>query len=99
MELRHNGGANLQGMLPDLQAFTNFFKGFSNCHKVIIDCTANEQVPSLYTAWLSSGIHVITPNKKLCSGPLSVWTKVRNTAKEHATHFKYEVMLICSAGW
>lgn len=82
---------NVQGELPDLQAFTDFFNGFSKCHKVIIDCTANEQVPLRYTSWLSSGIHVVTPNKKLCSGPLSDWTKVRNTAKEHATHFMYEV--------
>ena len=83
---------DVQGELPDLQAFTDFFEGFSKCHKVIIDCTANEQVPLRYTPWLSSGIHVVTPNKKLCSGPLSEWTKVRNTAKEHATKFMYEVM-------
>ena len=84
--------ATVQGQLPDLQAFTEFFNGFSKCHKVIIDCTANAQVPLLYAAWLSSGIHVVTPNKKLCSGPLSEWTRVSNAAKEHGTHFKYEVM-------
>ncbi|KAL3159243.1 hypothetical protein ABBQ32_011213 [Trebouxia sp. C0010 RCD-2024] len=78
------------GEQPDLQAFTEFFKGFSKCHKVIIDCTADAHVPSLYTVWLSSGIHVVTPNKKLCSGPLSDWTKVKNAVKEHGTHFKYE---------
>ena len=86
--------ANMQGEPPDLQAFTNFFKGFSKCHKVIIDCTANAQIASLYTAWLSSGIHVVTPNKKLCSGPLSEWTKARNAAKEHAIQFKYEVIYV-----
>ena len=81
----------MQGSPPDMQAFTDFFKGFSKCHKVVIDCTANAQVPSYYATWLSSGIHVITPNKKLCSGPLNDWTKVMEAAKENGTHFMYEV--------
>ena len=83
--------AAVQGSPPDLQQFTDFFKGFSKCHKVIIDCTADAKVPSFYSTWLSSGIHVVTPNKKLCSGPLHEWTKVRDAAKEHGTHFMYEV--------
>lgn len=78
------------GEPPDLDKFTDFFKGFSKCHKIIIDCTANATVPSYYVRWLSTGIHVITPNKKLCSGPMDEWTKVRDTYREHATHFMYE---------
>ena len=72
-------------------SFHRFLKGFSKCHKVVIDCTANAQVPSYYSTWLSSGIHVITPNKKLCSGPLNDWTRVREAAKENGTQFMYEV--------
>jgi len=83
--------SSLQGVPPDLDAFTDFFKGFSKCHKIVIDCTANTSVPSYYARWLSTGIHVITANKKLCSGPLDEWTKVRNTYREHGTHFMYEV--------
>ena len=83
--------ACLQGEPPSLDAFTDFFKGFRNCHKIVIDCTANAQVPSYYARWLSTGIHVVTPNKKLCSGPMDEWTKVRDTCREHNTLFMYEV--------
>ena len=81
----------LQGVPPSLDKFTDFFKGFSKCHKVIIDCTADAVIPSYYARWLSTGIHVVTPNKKLCSGPLGAWTEVRKTCREHNTHFMYEV--------
>ena len=74
-----------------MDAFTDFFTGFSNCHKIIIDCTASSLVPSYYARWLSTGIHVVTPNKKLSSGPLDEWTKVRKASREHGTHFMYEV--------
>ena len=83
--------ACLQGEPPSLDAFTDFFKGFSNCHKIIIDCTATSLVPSYYARWLSTGIHVVTPNKKLSSGPLDEWTKVRSASRDHGTHFMYEV--------
>lgn len=78
------------GEPPSLDAFTDFFKGFSNCHKIIIDCTATSLVPSYYARWLSTGIHVVTPNKKLSSGPLDEWTKVRSASRDHGTHFMYE---------
>ena len=74
-----------------MNKYTDFLKGFTNCHTVIIDCTANASVPSYYATWLAAGIHVVTPNKKLCSGPLDEWVKVRHTHQEHGTHFKYEV--------
>jgi len=38
---------------------------------VLVDCTADSVIASHYDDWLRKGIHVITPNKKANSGPLS----------------------------
>lgn len=80
----------MQGEPPSLDKFTEFFCGFKQCHRVIIDCTADAKVPLYYSKWLSSGIHVVTPNKKLCSGPMSDWESVRDAAKSSGCHFMYE---------
>ncbi len=42
-------------------------------HAVLIDCTASDRVADHYVAWLAAGIHVVTPNKRLGSGPLPRW--------------------------
>ena len=41
---------------------------------VIVDATASDEPPAQYLDWMRKGIHVITPNKKLNSGRLAVWT-------------------------
>lgn len=39
-------------------------------HAVIFDTTASEIVSNMYAEWLGKGVHVVTPNKKVGSGPL-----------------------------
>ena len=45
---------------------------------------------SKYADWLSSGIHVVTPNKKAGSGDLSYYRKVDSVRRQALTHFLYE---------
>ena len=74
--------------------FTEFFSGIAGsrqCHTVIIDCSADAKVPLQYSKWLGLGIHVVTPNKKLCSGPMADWSAVREATQLHGTQFMYEV--------
>lgn len=85
--------SHMQGEPPSLEKFTEFFKGFKQCHKVIVDCTADAQVPLYYGKWLSSGIHVVTPNKKLCSGPMADWTAVREATQTSGSQFMYEASM------
>jgi homoserine dehydrogenase len=37
---------------------------------VVVDHTSSEDVAALYGAWLTQGVHVVTPNKKANSGDL-----------------------------
>lgn len=72
-----------------------FFKKLTEvpgCHHVIVDSTSSDVIPDHYTKWLSGGCHVITPNKKLGSGPYARYTSVHEAvANGDGSHFYYEV--------
>lgn len=57
---------------------------------VILDCTASDVPPSHYLDWIKKGIHIITPNKKLGSGPLDRYLAVRQIQRESYIHWFYE---------
>jgi aspartokinase/homoserine dehydrogenase 1 len=57
---------------------------------VIIDCTASDEIASRYTGWLERGIHVITPNKRACSGSLDAYRELHSKARSGSSHFFYE---------
>ncbi len=73
------------------------FDAFEECvnpdhlpHAVIIDCTASEEVAARYAGWLERGIHVITPNKRACSGPIEAYRDIQTKAAAGSAHFFYE---------
>jgi len=57
---------------------------------VIIDCTASDYVSDYYQQWMESGVHVITPNKKVNSGPLERYNAVKKLQEEKHVHYFYE---------
>ena len=58
---------------------------------VIVDCTASDSPPSQYEKWMRQGHHVVTPNKKLGSGPYYQYSAVRKLTRRAYTHWFYEV--------
>jgi aspartokinase/homoserine dehydrogenase 1 len=73
------------------------FEEFEKCvnpdhlpHAVIIDCTASDKVAARYPGWMARGIHVITPNKRACSGSLDEYKQLQNLSALGSTHFFYE---------
>lgn len=74
----------------DLGALATHLRSSSLPNTVIIDCTASDGPPALYESWMRRGIHVITPNKKLGSGPLAQYQAVRELARQSYTHWSYE---------
>jgi aspartokinase/homoserine dehydrogenase 1 len=56
-------------------------------HRVIIDCTASDDVAGMCERFLAAGIHVITPNKKAESGPLARWHGILEAKKKSGAHF------------
>jgi len=61
----------------------------SSC-KVIVDCSASDTVPDHYHSWMSSGCHLITPNKKGGAGALPPYQKLRALQRETGRHFMCE---------
>jgi aspartokinase/homoserine dehydrogenase 1 len=94
--------ANWQQQFDDAAVAIDF-EAFEQCvnpdhlpHAVIIDCTANEDVASRYAGWLERGIHVITPNKRACSGPIDEYRDLQAKATNGSAHFFYETT-VCAA--
>lgn len=59
-------------------------------NRAVIDCTASDVPPRYYLEWMSNGMNIITPNKKLGSGPLQEYQAVRRRQRESYMHFFYE---------
>jgi len=74
----------------DLEAFGNFLHGSYIPNHAIVDCTASELPAQHYLPWMTQGIHIITPNKKLGSGPMEQYQAVKKLGRESYTHFFYE---------
>jgi aspartokinase/homoserine dehydrogenase 1 len=74
----------------DLKKFGDQLRSTFVPNTCIIDCTASDVPASNYLSWMQKGIHVITPNKKLGSGPLEQYQAVRKIQREGYVHFFYE---------
>src|SRR5690606_12275526 len=59
-------------------------------HAIIIDCSASAAVAAQYPAWLASGIHIVTPNKKANSADLEFYARLLDAKKQGGAHYLYE---------
>ena len=75
----------------DLGAFRDHLASSYVPNTVIIDATASDVPPQHYLEWMRRGIHIITPNKKLNSGPLERYQALRQFQRGSYIHFLYEV--------
>ena len=71
---------------------------------VLLPPLCSDVPPSHYLEWMKQGINIITPNKKLGSGPLEQYTAVKKVQRESYIHFFYEVggvawrVCVCGGG-
>ena len=60
------------------------------------------QVSAMYSTWLKKGVHVVTPNKKVGSGPMGRYKECMSNAKESGAIWGYEVIqrvaCVCNFG-
>lgn len=74
----------------DMQAFTDAMRDVDS-DAVVFDCTASDVPGQFYPQWMGQGVHIITPNKKLHSGPLREYQSVRDLQAQGKAHYFYEV--------
>ncbi|KAK9838066.1 hypothetical protein WJX74_011058 [Apatococcus lobatus] len=79
-----------QSQPTDLDAFRDHLASSYVPNTVIIDATASDAPPQHYLEWMRRGIHIITPNKKLNSGPLARYQELRRIQRDSYIHFLYE---------
>jgi bifunctional aspartokinase / homoserine dehydrogenase 1 len=78
------------GESPDLTKFAQHVHADHLPHAVIIDCTTSADVAARYPAWLSSGIHIVTPNKKANSADLEFYARLHDARRQGGAHYLYE---------
>lgn len=79
----------------DASAFSDHLASHYVPNSVIVDATASEEPALRYLEWMQKGLHIITPNKKLNSGPLDQYLALRQFQRESYIHYFYEVCALC----
>jgi len=59
-------------------------------HAAVVDCSASAAVAERYLDWFDAGVHVVTPNKKAHSGPMTYYDALYQRRRRHGAHFLYE---------
>ena len=77
------------GQPLDFERFAAHVRAEHLPHAMIVDCSGSDAVAAHYEAWLTAGIHVVTPNKNAGAGPLERYRAIR-AATRNGGHFRYE---------
>jgi aspartokinase/homoserine dehydrogenase 1 len=67
-----------------------FVSDNSLTNPVVIDCTSNKKIASLYVYMMKAGFHVVTPNKKANTGDYADYLTLKKTAQQHNRQYLYE---------
>ncbi|WP_150142277.1 bifunctional aspartate kinase/homoserine dehydrogenase I [Candidatus Enterovibrio escicola] len=57
---------------------------------ILIDCTSDQVIANQYVDFLSSGFHVVTPNKKANTTSMEYYQQLRNAARRRRRKFMYD---------
>jgi len=71
----------------DLEALTRFLNEDFNGNRVVVDCTASQDVADYYARWMRLGINVVTANKLTGSGDGGVYDECRRLSEARAQWF------------
>lgn len=88
-----SGAADASELLlvdTDLAAMEDFIDMKRIPHKVLIDCTASENVAGLTAEWLKRGIHVLSANRLSAAGPADLYKECQAATRNSPVHWKYE---------
>jgi homoserine dehydrogenase len=77
-------------MDTDLEGLTRFLEDDFNGNRVVIDCTASQEVADYYPRWLGAGMHVIATNKLAGSGPADLYDRSKDASLASSAQWLYE---------
>ncbi|WP_066631818.1 bifunctional aspartate kinase/homoserine dehydrogenase I [Labilibacter marinus] len=79
-----------KGETANLQAFKERIVDYNLANSVMVDCTANESIASIYQGVLESNISVVTANKIASSSAYELYQKLKLTALNKGVKFLFE---------
>jgi aspartokinase/homoserine dehydrogenase 1 len=80
---QHGEKANIEKFVDSILS-NNFF------NSIFVDATASESVTAVYEKLAQNKVAIVTPNKKLNSGPYAPYKKFMDLVKENDVSFYYE---------
>ncbi len=79
-----------QGEKSDMDTFIRRVEHHNLSNAIFIDCTASDEVSSLYDRLLDANISVITPNKKANSSEYAYYKKLHDITLKRRVKYLYE---------
>jgi len=73
-----------------IERLAKFVSHNSLTNPVVIDCTSNKKIASLYVYMMKAGFHVVTPNKKANTGDYADYVTLKKTAQQCNRQYLYE---------
>lgn len=74
----------------DLDKVTEAVESDINPLRVIVDCTNSEKVAEYYERWLSAGVNIVGPSRRVPAGDLDRYHRVCNAEREHSVSWLFE---------
>ena len=74
----------------NVERVAKFVSDNSLTNPVIVDCTSNKKIASLYVNMMKAGFHVVTPNKKANTGDYADYLMLKKTARQYNRQYLYE---------
>ncbi len=91
MESIHTGLSEEDGVEDlDLERITAELQADVNPHRVVIDMTNSDTVAEYYERWMSLGVDLISPSRKVAAGPLEKYNKIVEAQKENFVNWQFE---------
>ncbi len=79
-----------QGEKANLEVFKEHIIRYNLANSVLVDCTANAAVASVYQSMLESNVSVVTANKIASSSAFVLYQKLKSTALNKGVKFLFE---------
>ena len=74
----------------DLEALTRFMEDDFNGNRVVVDCSASQEVADFTERWLRLGIHVVAANKRIGSGSTTQFNECKQLVSSGRAQWYYE---------
>lgn len=79
-----------EGELGTIKSFRDRIIEMNLANSIFVDCTASEEVASVYQSLLDANISVVTANKIASSSSYPAYHKLKETAREKGVKFYFE---------